>query len=71
MKPTFREILNDHPSGIYTLLFKNCTLYNIPAKNVDADIRKEWFSYCPSYKIEVVYDDGTTKFEHITAKFYR
>ena len=71
MKPTFREILNDHPTAIYTLMFKNCTLYNIPAKNVDADIRSEWFKYCPTYNVETVYDDGTLKFEHITAKFYR
>lgn len=71
MKLTFREILNNHPTATYTLLFKNCTLYDIPAKNVEADIRSEWFKYCPTYNVETLYNDGTLKLEHITAKFYR
>ena len=71
MKPTLAEILKEHPTAYYDLFFKNCALYNIPAKNVDADIRKEWLGYCPTYRVEVIYEDDNFKLEHIYAKFYR
>lgn len=71
MKPTFRQILDSHPTALYTLEFKNVTLYDIPAKTADAEIRKEWFKYCPTYEVETLFDDGTLKLEHITAKFYK
>lgn len=71
MKPTFAEILKEHPTASYDLFFKNCALYNISADNVEADIRKEWLKYCPTYNVEVLYKDDTIKIEHVYAKFYR
>ena len=71
MKPTLAEILKEHPTAVYDLMFKDCTLYNIPTEKVDADIRKEWLSYCPTYRVEVIYEDESIKFEHVYARFYR
>lgn len=71
MKPTFAEILEEHPTASYDLFFKNCTLYNISGNNVEADIRKDWLGYCPTYRVEVIYEDENIKLEHIYAQFYR
>lgn len=71
MKPTLAEILKEHPTAVYDLMFKGCTLHNIPAENVEMDIRKEWLKYCPTYRVEVLYEDENFKIEHIYAKFYR
>lgn len=71
MKPTLAEILKEHPTAVYDLMFKDCTLYNISAENVAADIRKDWFKYCPDYRVEVLYEDKNFKIEHVYAKFYR
>lgn len=71
MKLTFAEILKRYPQAHYTLHFKNQTLDYVSAEQVAMDIDKKWLSYCPSYIVDVVYEDDNIWLGKVEAQFFR
>lgn len=71
MRMTFAEILKRYPKAHYTLHFKNQTLDYVSAEQVAMDIDKKWLSYCPSYIVDVVYEDDNIWLGKVEAQFFR